>query len=175
MTEQELRNLNQVDKLPSTRFHKVVEMITLVILMTMIISPMVLWRTLPSKLPMHYNALGEIDRWGSKLELVIMPVIGLLMYGFMTLVSAFPSAWNMPVTITRENRSRVYQCTKSMLVLMKLEVIVLFAYLEYVIMNQQELAGSFLGVVLITVFGTILFFFIRIYKVARRRVERREW
>ncbi|MDF2483898.1 MAG: hypothetical protein K0R46_66 [Herbinix sp.] len=174
MTEQESRNLDRKDKLPSTRFHKVIEITTLVILMTMVIYPIIVWGTLPAKLPMHYNALGEIDRWGSKLELIIMPVIGVLMYGLMTLVSAYPSTWNIPVTVTRENRIRVYQCTKSMLVLMKLEIIVIFAYLEYMILHLQALASSFLGVVIVVVFGTIIFSIVRMYKVARRRVEKIE-
>lgn len=157
------------DKIPSSGFHKGVEIITLVVLMTMIIYPLLIWNSLPDKLPMHYNAAGEIDRWGNRGELLILPVIGIFMYGLLTLVSSFPSAWNIPVAVNRENRSRVYQCTKSMLVLMKLEVILLFAYLEYQVTGQRELSGGFLGIVLFVIFGTLIYFIRRMYKVAKRR------
>ena len=157
------------DKLPNTRFHKGVEIATIVVLIAMIIYPVLIWNILPEKLPMHYNAAGEIDRYGSRAELFILPATGLFMYGLLTLVAFFPSAWNIPVTITRENRIRVYNCTKSMLVSMKLEVIVLFAYLEYHITRQSELPGNFLVVVLTVIFGTIIYFIRRMYKVAKRR------
>lgn len=170
MSENRLQQKDS-DRIPDTGFHKGIKIVSLVVLIAMQIYPILLWNTLPDKLPMHYNAFGEIDRWGSRAELLILPVIGILMYGLLTLVTFFPSAWNIPVTITKENRFRVYQCTKSMLVLMKLEVIVIFAYLEYQVIEQSELSGSFLGVVLFTIFGTIIYFIRRMYKVAKRRVS----
>lgn len=39
---------------------------------------------MPDKIPVHYNGVGEIDRWGSKLEMFIFPIImiifNLIMY-----------------------------------------------------------------------------------------------
>lgn len=32
--------------------------------------------TLPEEVLAHYNALGEVDRWGSKWELLILPGVG---------------------------------------------------------------------------------------------------
>ena len=40
------------------------------------------WNKLPSEVPAHYNALGEVDRWGSKWELLILPSIGAFHYPF---------------------------------------------------------------------------------------------
>lgn len=37
----------------------------------------------PDTIPAHYNSHGEVDRWGSKLEFVIFPVINLLFGAFM--------------------------------------------------------------------------------------------
>ncbi|MFB5285398.1 DUF1648 domain-containing protein [Peribacillus sp. Hz7] len=42
----------------------------------------IIWGTLPEEVPAHYNALGEVGRWGSKWE---------LLSGF--------SQWFLPVTI----------------------------------------------------------------------------
>lgn len=37
----------------------------------------------PDRIPAHYNIHGEVDRWGSKLEFVILPIINLLFASFM--------------------------------------------------------------------------------------------
>jgi Protein of unknown function (DUF1648) len=34
------------------------------------------WNGLPDEVPAHYNALYEVDRWGSKMELFILPIVG---------------------------------------------------------------------------------------------------
>ena len=32
-----------------------------------------IWNTLPEKVALHWNAAGEIDRWGDKIELLLIP------------------------------------------------------------------------------------------------------
>ncbi len=44
---------------------------------------------LPDSVPMHYNAAGEIDRWGSKYENLIFPLIILLMALLMSALAAY--------------------------------------------------------------------------------------
>ena len=34
-----------------------------------------LWNDLPSKVPMHWDLKGEIDRYGGKSELIIIPIL----------------------------------------------------------------------------------------------------
>jgi len=42
-----------------------------------------IWPSLPKRVPMHWNASGEIDRWGDKTEIIIIP---LLMTGLIYLI-----------------------------------------------------------------------------------------
>ncbi|MBM7616135.1 SdpI family protein [Alkaliphilus hydrothermalis] len=49
----------------------------------------------PEKVPMHYNAAGEITRWGSKYEQLIFPVIILAM--------AFLVKWMIKLTVKEES------------------------------------------------------------------------
>ena len=44
---------------------------------------------LPDKLPMHYDLQGNIDRWGSKKEELIFPIIILLLTGFWHVMIAY--------------------------------------------------------------------------------------
>lgn len=41
----------------------------------------------PDTIPVHYNAAGEIDRWGSKYEFLLLPLLTLVMGLFMGLVA----------------------------------------------------------------------------------------
>ncbi len=46
-----------------------------------------IWSSLPEKVPMHWNIRGEIDRWGNKSELILIPVLlPLLTYIMMRLI-----------------------------------------------------------------------------------------
>lgn len=46
-----------------------------------------IWNDLPDKVPMHWNLVGEIDRYGSKGELLIIPILlPLLAYIMMILI-----------------------------------------------------------------------------------------
>ena len=40
-----------------------------------------IWNQLPAQVPMHYNIEGEIDRYGNKSELILIPIMtSLLIY-----------------------------------------------------------------------------------------------
>jgi len=43
----------------------------------------------PDQIPAHYNIRGEVDRWGSKYEFLIMPVINLFFGIFMAWLARF--------------------------------------------------------------------------------------
>ena len=40
---------------------------------------------LPERVPIHWNLAGEVDRWGSKYELLFLPALQLFLAGFMLL------------------------------------------------------------------------------------------
>lgn len=56
---------------------------------------------LPAEIPMHYNTAGEVNRWGSKYEMLLLPLITLLMGVFLLKVSRWSGKQ------TGENRTAV--------------------------------------------------------------------
>lgn len=48
-------------------------------LITIVLLPFIylayIWNQLPEKVPMHWNIKGEIDRYGEKIELIIIPIL----------------------------------------------------------------------------------------------------
>lgn len=66
-----------------------------------------LWlRFLPEQVPMHYNVHSEIDRWGSKWELLLLPGI-LLVMGLVTELAA--SAMERRAKAERDGRQSAYR------------------------------------------------------------------
>lgn len=59
---------------------KILEGVCLALLIGMVLLPVLFWNCLPDQIPGHYNGAGEIGRWGSKWELFLLPVFGVLMY-----------------------------------------------------------------------------------------------
>ncbi|MEA4821717.1 MAG: DUF1648 domain-containing protein, partial [Erysipelotrichales bacterium] len=64
--------------------YKIIFLITMILPFLVTI---IFWFFLPDSIPAHYNALGEIDRWGSKYEMIIIPIASLVMYGFFLLMT----------------------------------------------------------------------------------------
>lgn len=156
-------------KLKYTKFQMILEALGAAALVGMWGYVLLKWNTVPEKIPMHYNALGEIDRWGGKNEMVVLPIIGLLLYALLTVVIFFPSIWNVPGKVTEENRERVYGSMKSMLVLMKAEMVVCFFYITYAVINAQSLSSWFLPIMLGAIVGTLVFFIVAAAKNAKSK------
>ena len=122
------------------------------------------WRHIPQKVPMHFNAAGQIDRWGSKAELLILPVIAWLLYLLMTVVEQFPGAWNTGVKVTEENRERVYALLGHMLSTLKFLIMVMFAWITLWCALAKPLPVWFLPVVLGAVFGDMIYWLVRVFR-----------
>lgn len=83
-------------KIESTSFQKLVEALSALLLMLFIALIALNYSNLPDRIPGHYNAFGEIDRWGSKVEILFLPAITLFIYFILTLLTLYPSVWNVP-------------------------------------------------------------------------------
>ncbi|CAM5203361.1 hypothetical protein UACE39S_06305 [Ureibacillus acetophenoni] len=66
------------------------------------------WGTLPDKIPGHFNGLGEVDRWGSKSEIIILPIIGGFIFVLMTLFEKAPHMHNYPKRLNESNVKQFY-------------------------------------------------------------------
>lgn len=67
-----------------TLSQKILEGICFAVLAGMFLGLLVFWGRIPDQIPGHYNGAGKIDRWGSKLELLILPVVSVFLYLFIS-------------------------------------------------------------------------------------------
>lgn len=145
-------------KLKRRKFDTAVNLICLIFLFGIVIYLGIIWNNLPDKIPGHYNAMGVVDRWGNKGELLILPIVSWIMYLGITAIEHFPQIWNTSVTITKENKERIYQILKNMISTMKLLIVVVFVFLTMNSALAKGLPVWFLPVFLIFMFGTLIFF-----------------
>jgi len=128
------------------------------------------WADLPAKVPAHYNAKGEIDRWGSKWELAILPAIGLALIAGMTILSRYPHLYNYPVRITEENAAAQYALARRLIAWINLELAMIFACIGWMSVQAAKSGSDGMGlwvipVILFVVLGTVVFYFVRALRI----------
>ena len=148
-----------------SKYDMMVQGICMILLFGMSVYLILNWSGLPARVPAHYNAAGQIDRWASKSELWFLPIVGWILYIGITVIERFPRVWNTGVTVTEENRDRVYRTLKNLIETIKLIIISVFTLLNINSILATELPIWFLSVFLILIFGTILLFIRKLLKI----------
>lgn len=87
------------------------------------------WNELPDQVPAHYNAMGEVDRWGSKWELFILPGIGLFVIIPMHFLEKKPWLHNYPKRFNENNAKEFYILSRKLLNQLKNICLIIFSVL----------------------------------------------
>ena len=152
-------------KIKNNKIDILMEVLCLVLLVGVTIYLGINWSSLPDKIPAHYDFAGNIDRWGKKGELLIVPIMSWVLYGMITGVEQIPAIWNTGVKVTVENRYRVYRVLKYMLKSLKLIMAVDFSYMTIHSLRGQSLPGWFTLLFMVIFFGDLIFWLWRLFKV----------
>lgn len=94
-----------------------------------------------AEVPLHFNARGEIDRWGDTWTVLLLPAIALVLYGLLTWVQRHPRRCNYPVEITDENREQTYRQMSRIVYRIKVLVMALFLYLTLGVAQVVEISS----------------------------------
>ena len=149
------------------KLDNIAEVFCMILLIVTTLYTIYMYIQLPEKIPIHYNAAGVIDRYGNKLEIFILLIVTWVMYIGLSLVTRVPQFWNTGVSVTAENKDRVYRILKNMLKIIKMEIIVIFCYLIYNTTTLYNLPKWFVPVFLVLLFSTMLISFIVLIKKAK--------
>lgn len=157
-------------KLPKTRSEKIWDYIGGSIFILSIFYIILAWGKLPDEIPGHFNGLGEVDRWGSKIELFILPFIGLFLWIVMWLLEKAPYMHNYPSRLDESNVKAFYLNSRKILNQVKNICLILFAFISIQMVRiglgeVNSLGWWFLPIVLIGVFISIIKGFITSYKI----------
>jgi uncharacterized membrane protein len=148
---------------PTTRYQRIAGILAPLMLLGSIVYILIIWHTLPEKIPTHYNAAGEIDGYGGRGSLLLMPIIGLLTDLTVAICARFPKSWNTGVRITVLNRARVYRVLRDMMADMRLSCALAFAgFAVYQANLPEHFGGWVLPVMILLIVVPILRYFIRL-------------
>ncbi|KRE94521.1 hypothetical protein ASG89_32195 [Paenibacillus sp. Soil766] len=155
-----------VIQLARSKAETILDVISLLAIITMIAYVAYQWRELPERMPMHFNGKGEIDGWGNKMSLIALPLIGVIIYIGLTFLSKVPHVYNYPSPITPQNARGQYQNARLLINSLKTVIVILFGFIEWSIIQSAKEGNAdlnwwVLGFILLLLFGTIIFFIVR--------------
>ena len=129
---------------------------------------------LPDKISTHFNLDGQPDGWGSSATLLILPAITVAVYLLFTLLKPrLLEATSYRVEVTDENRARLEALYLDLLTWIKTEVVCLFAWIQWNIIESARLLRlslspvALVGGPLVVIFTTVAW-----YNLAMRRAGR---
>ena len=125
------------------------------------------WSSFPDQIPAHYNAAGEIDRYGSKWEIVFIEAVMWLLYLGIGLLEKYPEIWNTGLKVTPANREKVYCTLRYFIKTLKLSTTLIFAFLVITSLQGSHLPGWFTPASLFLVFGGMAFWLIRLFLIRK--------
>lgn len=117
--------------IPKTKSEWIWDIVGFLMYFGSIIFLMVIWNELPEKVPAHYNAAGEVDRWGSKWELLILPGVGLFIILLMQLLEKRPEMHNYPKRFNETNAAQFYLHSRKVINQLKNVCLIIFSVILF--------------------------------------------
>ena len=110
------------------------------------------WSSLPATIPIHFDAVGNPDGYGSKGMIWLSPAISVVMIPAMLFLRRFPWLSNVPIEITEENALHQYSLINRLLSLLACFVSLLFLTLVYDTISIAGGGSSLLGWIFMPIF-----------------------
>lgn len=133
---------------------------------------------LPERIPTHFDMAGNPNGWGSPVGLLLLPIIGLAVYLFMTVISMFPSTFHFSMQVTAENRPRLVALAISVIAFCKLEMLCLFLWIQHTIIEAARTpqhiftaTRNLIPIWVVVILGTVGWHVVAMYRAARPGAE----
>ncbi len=112
-------------------------------------------------LVINWNDIVEQTNGISRTELISMPIIVTVFFVMFSVIEKFPNVWNTVADATEENRERLLNITKNLIVNLKLVVSVVLSILFFSIV-----IGFYFPEIIIylSIVGTLAFYIVKLLK-----------
>ncbi|WP_100330246.1 DUF1648 domain-containing protein [Bacillus xiapuensis] len=117
-------------KIPKTKSEWIWDIIGFFFFFASILFLFIVWGNLPEKVPAHYGFSGEVNRWGSKWELLILPGTGVFLLLLMTAMERHPEMHNYPRRFNESNAEAFYRHSRKIVNQLKNICLLLFAFIQ---------------------------------------------
>lgn len=115
------------------------------------------WNSIPDIIPTHFGVSGEADATGGKGNIWILPGLGWIIWITFTVLDFFPGAWNvrgLGEIRSEAGKAKALSMTRTFLEVIKLLIVLLFAYLTVNQVNGTGPSALFLPLVIFLLMGT---------------------
>jgi uncharacterized membrane protein len=113
---------------------------------------------LPDRIPTHFDVSGQPNAWGPPGFLWFLPAVAFGIYLLLTVLGSIRfSRYNLPVAVTAVNLPFIQEQTALLLAWIKCEMLCLFAYLQWSIVQSAREGAFRLSPLLIPVFLVAVF------------------
>lgn len=124
---------------------------------------------LPERIPSHFNAAGEADRFDHKATIFILPIVASFIFFGMTLLNRFPHMFNYPATITEQNAESMYRSATRLIRILKLVIVVVFLSIVLMVYKavwdgSETIGPWFLPAMLVLIMGPTIFFIVKMMR-----------
>lgn len=106
-------------KIPFTPLDKLLEILSLIGLVSIIAYSIYIYNKLPDKIPGHFDFAGNVTNYTGKGGLIALPLVSLFMYIPLTLLEKVPHIYNYIVSITEANAYTQYSIGRRMIISLK--------------------------------------------------------
>lgn len=143
-----------------TTLEKIANIIGIASIVAMVLYIAFNWSALPDDVPIHFNVAGEVDGWGSKWNMLFLPIITIALYIFMEVIEKKPHTHNYPAHLTEQNAARFYKESCQILNLTKNITTIMLAYIavRFVLVALDKVQG--LGIATLGIFLFLIGFVI---------------
>ena len=132
---------------------------------------------LPDRIPTHFAISGQPNAWGSPAILWLLPLVGTGVYLLITLLSRIRfRSYNLPVRVSENNLPFIQDKTSDLVSWIKVEVLCLFCYIQWGIiqaarLREFRLSAAVIPVFLAGLFGTLGWYLTAILRGAKARAD----
>ena len=81
---------------------------------------------LPATIPIHYNGSGNVNAYGDKKTVLILPIIATVTFFGLKQLNKFPHLFNYMTKITEDNAEKQYRIATRILRVLKLLILLVF-------------------------------------------------
>ena len=143
-------------KIRLTALDYIIEIAAFLSVLVAIILYIIYWTKAPEVVPTHYNIHGEVDGYGSKATLLILPIITVVTYIGLTILNKYPHIFNFPATVTEQNALSLYKIATRFVRVLKLLLCLLFTYIIWhevrvIITHQESQLGLIFGLLIMII------------------------
>lgn len=124
------------------------------------------YAALPASIPIHYGLAGNVDKFGPKNMIWILPIISSIIYVGLTILNRYPHLFNYLVPITPTNAAQQYTLATRLIRYIKFLVVLIFGHTVYLTMAlgngyDDNPSPWFMPLCILLLFATLIYYIIQ--------------